>query len=207
MMPINLFFSPSMTIMSQMNMHLSPQSMITVRYCIFIFITSHKKLAESIFVTTAVSSHFCSTNSSQSPFNGISINLLNGFKKQPRPDVDFKNPYVDFWKYVQDAHNLTELVLSRRDSTPAVKSVLSLMKLMGLQKRLLTRDLTIKCFKSSAELMRALLITREGERDYCGLSDDTRDCEVTAFTGSIKVCLMILVLVNCREVKRGSRLV
>lgn len=121
--------------------------------------------------------------------------------------MDFKNPYVDFWKYVQDAHNLTELVLSRRDSTPAVKSVLSLMKLMGLQKRLLTRDLTIKCFKSSAELMRALLITREGERDYCGLSDDTRDCEVTAFTGSIKVCLMILVLVNCREVKRGSRLV
>lgn len=52
-------------------------------------------------------------------------------------------------------------------------------------------------FKSSAELMRALLITHEGERDYCGLSDDTRDCEVTAFIGGIKVCLVLLTLIKC----------
>lgn len=68
------------------------------------------------------------------------------------------------------------------------------MKLMGLQKRLLTHNLM---FKGSAELMRALLITHEGERDYCGLSDDTRDCEVTAFIGGIKAGLMILMLINC----------
>lgn len=53
--------------------------------------------------------------------------------------------------------------------------------------------------------MRALLITHEGELDYCGLLDDTGDCEVTAFIGGIKVCLMLLMLVNCiSEVKRGS---
>lgn len=59
--------------------------------------------------------------------------------------------------------------------------------------------------KSSAELMRALLSTHEGEPDYCGLSDDTRDREVTTFIAGIKVCLMILMLINCiSEVKRGS---
>lgn len=47
--------------------------------------------------------------------------------------------------------------------------------------------------------MRVLLIIHEGEQDYCTLSDDTRNCEVTAFIG-IKVCLII----NCiRKAKRG----
>lgn len=91
--------------------------------------------------------------------------------------------------------------------SPTVKSGLSLMKLMGLQKRLLTPGFNYQMFKSSTELMRALLITHEGERDYCGLSDDTRDCEVTTFIGGIKVCLMLLMLINCIiEVKRGSGL-
>lgn len=50
--------------------------------------------------------------------------------------------------------------------------------------------------------MRVLLLVHEGELDYCTLSDDTRDCEVTAFIGGVKVCLMIRTLINClREVK------
>lgn len=55
-----------------------PQSVIAPLH-IFIFIICHYK-KWAIFVTTAVFSNFYSTNSSQSPFNGISINLLNGFK-------------------------------------------------------------------------------------------------------------------------------
>lgn len=101
-------------------------------------------------------------------------------------------------------HNLTELVLSQRDSAPTVKSGLSLMKLMGLQNGAANPRFNNPMFKSSGKLMRVLLITHEGERDYWGLSDDTRDAEVTAFIGDIKVCLMILMLINCvREVKRG----
>ena len=53
-------------------------------------------------------------------------------------------------------------------------------------------------FKSSAKLMRALLITHEGEQDYCGLSDDTRDCEVTAFIGGIKVSLVLIKCIIAR---------
>lgn len=65
------------SIMCLMNRHralLSPCHSLLLCHCIFIFI------AKSIFVTTAVFSNFYSTNWSQSPFNGISINLLNGFK-------------------------------------------------------------------------------------------------------------------------------
>lgn len=65
------------------------------------------------------------------------------------------------------------------------------MKLMGLQNRLQKAaypGFNYQMFKSSAELMRALLITHEGESDYCGLSDDTGDREVTAFIGAIKAC-------------------
>lgn len=36
--------------------------------------------------------------------------------------------------------------------------------------------------------MRVLLLVHEGELDYCTLSDGTRDCEVTAFIGGIKLC-------------------
>lgn len=70
-------YPPSFSIMCVMNRHralLSPCHSLLLCHCIFIFI------AKSIFVTTAVFSNFYSTNWSQSPFNGISINLLNGFK-------------------------------------------------------------------------------------------------------------------------------
>lgn len=76
-----IFFSPSMTIMSQTNGHLSLRPWVSDCATAFQYSSwAIKEWAESIFVTTAVSSNFYSTNSRQSPFNGISINLLNGFK-------------------------------------------------------------------------------------------------------------------------------
>lgn len=78
-----ILFFPSLTIMSVMNRYralVSPFHSLLLRRCtFFIFIICHYK-KWAIFVTTAVFSNFYSTNSSQSPFNGISINLLNGFK-------------------------------------------------------------------------------------------------------------------------------
>lgn len=144
--------------MSQMNRRLSmhsPFHSLWLCYCIFIIIMSHKKLAKSIFVTTAVSSNFYSTNSSQSPFNGISINLLNGFK----------NSFVLMWvskilmwtlkmcsrctQFDRISSVSARSCMVSHPFSPTVKSEPSLMKLMGLQKRLLTQDLTIKCWRAA----------------------------------------------------------
>lgn len=65
---------PIMCVMSRHPAPLTPLCRLLLRCCIFTFIIY------CTLVTTAVFPHFYSTNWSQSPFNGISINLLNGFK-------------------------------------------------------------------------------------------------------------------------------
>lgn len=114
----------------------------------------------------------------------------------------FQKSLCGLWNYVQDAHNLTELVLSQRAAAWSHTHFLQhlsraeLDEVNGITEEAANPGFNYQVVKISAELMRALLITHEGERNYCGLSDDTRDCEVTAFIGSIIVCLVLLMLRN-----------
>lgn len=112
------------------------------------------KIRRVHFFTTAVSSNFYSTNSSQSPFNGISINLLNGFKNSLTPMWISE---ILMWtlklcsrctQFDRISSVSMSCFLVSHTFSPPVKSRLSLMKLMGLQKRLLTQDFTIKSLRS-----------------------------------------------------------
>lgn len=131
--------------------------------CSFIFFINHIKMSPSplfffFFVTTAAFSNFKSSSSSPSPSNGISINLLNGFKTSLAL-VRVSKARIGPWKH---GHSLAELVLFQGSSVPT--GSLSLLKLMGLEEAANPR-FYYQAFKSRAELMTAPLVVHEGERD------------------------------------------
>lgn len=92
---------------------------------------SHKNEPKSVFwgvfFDTTAAFFFKSSSSSQSPFNGISINLLNGFKNGLAL-VRVSKARIGPGK---SGHSLAELDVFQGDSAPTGR--LRLMELMGLE--------------------------------------------------------------------------
>lgn len=129
----------------------------------FRFIINRIKMSRSLFfffflVTTAAFSNFKSSSSSQSPSNGISINLLNGFKKS------LALMRVSKTRTGPGTHGpgVAELVLFHSASAPTGGR--RLMKLMGLAEAANPRFYW-RMFESRAELMTASPAVHAGERD------------------------------------------
>lgn len=109
--------------------------------------------------------------------------------KQLCPDVNFRNPYVD-------SENMFQMHTIWQPFPPPVRPELDEANgIIGEEAA--NPRFSYQMFK----LMRA---SHEGELDYFGLSDDTRDCEVTVFTGCNNAHTALLVLINRTiKMKRG----
>lgn len=125
-----IFFCPSETIMSP-HLALLPFCSLLWGSCSFILFINRIKMSPSLgwffFCHNSCIFFLKSSSSSQSPFNWISINLLNGFKNSLAL-VRVSKARIGPGKH---GHSLAELDAFQGDSAPTGR--LSLMKLMGLE--------------------------------------------------------------------------
>lgn len=101
--------------------------------------------------------------------------------KQLCPDVNFRNPYVD-------SENMFQMHTIWQPFPPPVRPELD--EANGI----IGEEAANPRF--SYEMLKLMRASHEGELDYFGLSDDTRDCKVTVFTGCNNAHTALLVLIN-----------